>query len=125
MMDFPIPLVVGDHGRPLRFTIRDRFRPAPGCSLDPYNADTWAPCDLTRVVGVRVPIQPLDRSRGPYPLTATKVSPYVNGVCQMIWPPELFTTPGRYEGELSLEYVDGAVVTIYRRLRFIVKARLR
>ncbi|MBF0339788.1 MAG: hypothetical protein HQL95_02340 [Magnetococcales bacterium] len=125
MDDFSIPLVAGDHGRALRFTLRDRLAAAPGRLLNHYDPETWAPCDLTRVVAIRVPVQPRDRSRPPYPLTAMKLAPYTSGLCQMIWPPELFAVPGHYEAEVSLEYAGGAMETVYGRMVFIVKERLR
>ncbi|MBF0192263.1 MAG: hypothetical protein HQL99_14150 [Magnetococcales bacterium] len=120
---FLVPLVAGDHGRPLLLTVRDRFVAAPGRTLNPRDPGTWAPYDLSRIVAIRVPVRPADFSRPPFPLTAMPLQPYGNGDCLVIWPPELFATPGRYEGELSLEYPDGAVETVYRRLLFTVRTR--
>lgn len=121
---FLIPLVAGDHGRPVLLTVRDRFTAAPGRTLDPRDPGSWAACDLSRVAAIRVPVRPLDLSRPSFPLTAMPLQPRAAGVCLLIWPPELFAVPGRYEGELSLEYPDGATETVFRRLLFTVRARL-
>jgi len=118
-----INLVAGDHGQSLLFTIRDNTKAAPSRILDPYDPSTWAPHDLTRVTGIRIPVQPLDRSISPYPLTAAKQPPYTDGVCSIIWPPQLFAIPGRYEGEMSLEYAGGALETVYAKIIFIVRTR--
>ncbi len=122
---FFLSLVVGDHGRAVLVTVRDAFSPAPGRILDPYNPETWVPHNLTRVIGIRVPVRPLDGHKPPFPLTAAKLPPYEEGVCSIIWPPELFDKPGIYEGEMSLEYEGGAIDTIYKRLRFIIKERIQ
>ncbi|MBF0340232.1 MAG: hypothetical protein HQL95_04635 [Magnetococcales bacterium] len=121
----PITLVAGDHGTPLLFTIRDSSRAAPGRVLDPRNPDTWMPYDLTRVAAIHVPIRPVDRSQPPRTLTAVKLSPFGLGFFQMVWEQDLFATPGRYEGEVRLEYADGAVETVYLRLLFVVRESLQ
>lgn len=119
-----IHLTLGDHGRPLRWTIRDRFASIPGISHDPHDPDTWGPCDLTKVASVRVRIQPVDRSRPTTELIAMMLPPRVSGVCQLVWPAWIFPTPGRYDGEISLHYPDGSIETAPQRLIFVVRGRL-
>ncbi|GAB0058041.1 hypothetical protein SIID45300_02381 [Candidatus Magnetaquicoccaceae bacterium FCR-1] len=115
-----IHLSVGDHGKPLLCTLRDRTKAALGAVLDARNPETWKPYDLSRVRTIHATVHPPDGS-DPVLLGATRRAPYAAGVVHLTWSGEVFALPGQYPGEVRMEYLDGSIETVTPRILFIVR----
>jgi hypothetical protein len=119
-----INLVSGDDMPQLDFTLRDSNTAATGMTLDPDNAATWAPIDLTSQT-IRVHFRPLGGTlEDPTVNTMTcgKKTPHTNGECYMQWnPTTLDVEAGTYEAEIELEDATGNKQTIFDKLKFKVR----
>ena len=116
-----INLVQGDTRPQIKFTLKDSNQAASGQNLDPDDSDTFDPIDLTNA-SVRVRI----RKIGETSLLATEtcaVSNPSDGICAMNWSSStLATADGMYEGEIEVEFSNGAKQTVYDKLKFKVRA---
>ena len=116
-----INLVSGDTKPEINLTLKDSNAAASGQTLDSDDSSTWALIDITDPT-VRVKFRALGASTILDTMTCIKVSPTA-GTCYMPWgSTTLDVAAGTYEGEVELTYVSGAVLTLYDRLKFKVRA---
>ena len=116
-----INLVSGDTKPEINLTLKDSNTAASGQTLDPDDSATWGIIDITDPT-VRVKFRALGASTILDTMTCIKVSPTA-GTCYMPWgSTTLDVAAGTYEGEVELTYVSGAVLTLYDRLKFKVRA---
>jgi hypothetical protein len=120
-----INLVSGDDKPELNFTLRDSNTAATGATLDPDDATTWAPIDLSSQV-VKLHFRPLGgtlENTTVNTMTCTVTAPATNGECIMQWnATTLDVDAGTYEAEIELtDSVSGRVQTIFDKLKFKVR----
>jgi len=117
-----INVVARDTKPEVNLTLKDSNTAATGLTLDPDDSSTWAPIDISDPT-IRVKFRALGTSSILDTMTCIKVSPYPNGLCYMPWNAStLDVTAGTYEGEIELTYTNGAVWTLFDRLKFKVRA---
>ena len=117
-----INLVASDTKPEINLTLKDNTTAATGLTLDPDDSTTWAVIDITDP-SVTVKFRALGSSTILDTMTCTKVSPFTDGKCFMTWnATTLAVAAGTYEGEIELNYVSGAIMTLFDRLKFKVRA---
>ena len=117
-----INVVARDTKPEVNLTLKDSNTAAPGLTLDPDDSSTWAPIDISDPT-IRVKFRALGTSSILDTMTCIKVSPYTNGLCYMPWNTStLDVSAGTYEGEIELTYTNGAIWTLFDRLKFKVRA---
>tara|TARA_R100001530_G_C4283941_1_gene146323 strand:+ start:181 stop:558 length:378 start_codon:yes stop_codon:yes gene_type:complete len=117
-----INLVSGDTKPEINLTLKDSNTAASGQTLDPDDSATWAVIDITDPT-VRLKFRALGSSTILDTITCVKVAPYADGKCYVPWgSTTLDVAAGTYEGEVELTYASGAVLTLYDRLKFKVRA---
>ena len=115
--------VQGDDLPTVTLSLRDRNTPAPGCTLDPTDASTWAA--LRRV---DVTIHAAVRAKGGATvldvLTAEIIDVASARIRLLIPVGAAFTSEaGDYEVELTISYEYGSQQTVYDWLLFRVRER--
>jgi len=117
-----INLVANDTKPEINLTLKDNTTAAAGLTLDPDDSSTWALIDISDPA-VTVKFRALGSSTVLDTLTCIKVAPYTNGACYMPWGADtLAVSAGTYEGEISLAYTGGGILTLFDRLKFKVRA---
>ena len=117
-----INLVANDTKPEINLTLKDNTTAAAGLTLDPDDSSTWALIDISDPA-VTVKFRALGSSTVLDTLTCIKVAPYTNGACYMPWGADtLAVSAGTYEGEISLTYTSGGILTLFDRLKFKVRA---
>ena len=115
-----INLVAGDSKPEINFTLKDSNTAAAGLTLDPDDSATWGIIDITDPT-VTVKFRALGGSTVLDTMTCIKVVP-ANGTCYMPWGSDtLDVAAGTYEGEISLTYTSGGILTLFDRLKFKVR----
>ena len=115
-----INLVAGDSKPEINFTLKDSNTAAAGLTLDPDDPATWGIIDITDPT-VTVKFRALGSSTVLDTMTCIKVVP-ADGTCYMPWGSDtLDVAAGTYEGEISLTYTSGGVLTLFDRLKFKVR----
>ena len=116
-----INLVANDTKPEINLTLKDSNTAAAGLTLDPDDSSTWAVIDISDPA-VTVKFRALGTTSVLDTMTCIKVAPYTNGACYMPWGADtLDVSAGTYEGEISLNYVAGGVLTLFDRLKFKVR----
>ena len=116
-----INLVANDTKPEINLTLKDSNTAAAGLTLDPDDSSTWALIDISDPTIV-VKFRALGASTILDTLTCTKVAPYTNGKCFMTWgATTLAVSAGTYEGEISLTYTSGGILTLFDRLKFKIR----
>lgn len=118
-----INLVSGDDKPELNFTLRDSNVAATGATLDPDDATTWAPIDLTGTT-VNVYFRALGADTTPATLPCGFESPAARaiGKCFMTWGTQtLDVEAGTYEAEIEISDAGGKQ-TVFDKLKFKVRA---
>ena len=117
-----INLVANDTKPEINLVLKDNTTAAAGLTLDPDDSATWALIDITDPA-IRVKFRALGAATILDTMTCVKVAPYVNGACFMPWnATTLAVSAGTYEGEIELTYADGAILTLFDRLKFKVRS---
>ena len=117
-----INLVASDTKPEINLTLKDNTTAATGLTLDPDDSTTWAVIDISDP-SVTVKFRALGSSTILDTMTCVKVAPYANGACYMPWgATTLAVAAGTYEGEIELNYTSGAIMTLFDRLKFKVRA---
>ncbi len=117
-----INLVAHDTKPEVNLTLKDSNTAASGLTLDPDDSTTWAVIDISDPI-IRVKFRSLGSSTVLDTMTCIKVAPYTDGACYMPWNADtLDVSAGTYEGEIELTYTNGAIWTIFDRLKFKVRA---
>ena len=117
-----INLVANDTKPEINLTLKDSNTAATGLTLDPDDSSTWSPIDISDPA-VTVKFRALGSSTVLDTMTCVKVAPYTNGECYMPWgATTLNVSAGTYEGEISLNYTSGGILTLYDRLKFKVRS---
>ena len=115
-----INLVAGDSKPEINFTLKDSNTAAAGLTLDPDDSATWGIIDITDPT-VTVKFRALGGSTVLDTMTCIKVVP-ADGTCYMPWGSDtLDVAAGTYEGEISLTYTSGSILTLFDRLKFKVR----
>ena len=115
-----INLVAGDTKPEINLTLKDSNTAAAGLTLDPDDSATWGIIDITDPT-VTVKFRALGASTVLDTLSTVKVVPE-NGTCYMVWGADtLDVAAGTYEGEISLTYTSGGILTLFDRLKFNVR----
>ncbi len=115
-----LKLVVGDTHPELTITLKDSNTAASGQTLDPEDATTFAPIDITGAT-VRVRIREIGTTTILQTVACTIVSPPANGVVTMVFPSSTFASAGLYEGEVELTKSDGNIQTVNELIKFTVR----
>jgi hypothetical protein len=116
-----INLVSGDDKPQLDFTLRDSTTAAAGKVLDPDDATTWAPINLTGHT-VRVYFRDLGGDTILDTMTCGVVAPATGGECFMQWnATTLDVDAGTYEAEIEMEDSTGKKQTIFDKLKFKIR----
>jgi uncharacterized cupin superfamily protein len=114
-----IKVVVGDTHPELNFTLTDSNTAATGKTLDPEDATTFAPIDLTgSTTRVRI------RKIGTTAIVDTIVCSITDataGKCAMVFTNSTFTEAGFYEGEIEITKSDGNIQTVNDLIKFNVR----
>ena len=117
-----INLVANDTKPEINLTLKDNTTAAAGLTLDPDESSTWALIDISDPA-VTVKFRALGSSTVLDTMTCIKVAPYTTGACYMPWGADtLAVSAGTYEGEISLTYTSGGILTLFDRLKFKVRA---
>ena len=117
-----INLVANDTKPEINLTLKDNTTAAAGLTLDPDDSATWALIDISDPT-VKVKFRALGTSTVLDTMTCVKVAPFTNGACYMPWgATTLAVSAGTYEGEIELNYTSGAIMTLFDRLKFKVRA---
>ena len=115
-----INLVAGDTKPEINLTLKDSNTAAAGLTLDPDDSSTWGIIDITDPT-VTVKFRALGASTVLDTMTCIKVVP-ADGTCYMPWGSDtLDVAAGTYEGEISLTYTSGGILTLFDRLKFKVR----
>jgi len=116
-----ISLVAGDDKPEINLTLKDSNTAAVSYTLDPEDSDTWALIDISDPT-VSVKFRALGSTTLLDTLTCIKVAPYTNGECYILWgTTTLDVAAGTYEGEISLTYANGRIMTLFDRLKFKIR----
>ena len=117
-----INLVANDTKPEINLVLKDSNTDAAGLTLDPDDAATWAVIDISDPA-IKVKFRALGASSILDTMTCTKVAPFTDGKCFMTWnATTLAVAAGTYEGEIELNYTSGAIMTLFDRLKFKVRA---
>jgi len=117
-----INLVANDTKPEINLVLKDSNTAAAGLTLDPDDAATWAVIDISDPA-IKVKFRALGATTVLDTMTCTKVAPFTNGACFMTWnATTLAVAAGTYEGEIELNYTSGAIMTLFDRLKFKVRA---
>ena len=115
-----INLVAGDSKPEINFTLKDSNTAAAGLTLDPDDSDTWSAIDISDPA-VTVKFRALGASTVLDTMTCIKTVP-IDGKCYIPWGADtLAVSAGTYEGEISLTYTAGGILTLFDRLKFKVR----
>ena len=115
-----INLVAGDTKPEINLTLKDSNTAAAGLTLDPDDSATWGIIDISDPT-VTVKFRALGASTVLDTMTCIKVVP-ADGTCYMPWGSDtLDVAAGTYEGEISLTYTSGGILTLFDRLKFKVR----
>jgi len=114
--------VASDTKPEINLTLKDNTTAAAGLTLDPDDSTTWAVIDISDP-SVTVKFRALGATTVLDTMTCIKVAPYTDGKCYMPWgATTLDVAAGTYEGEISLNYTAGGVLTLFDRMKFKVRA---
>tara|TARA_B100001939_G_C16675638_1_gene502145 strand:+ start:90 stop:464 length:375 start_codon:yes stop_codon:yes gene_type:complete len=114
-----LKLVVGDTLPELTITLKDSNTAASGQTLDPEDADTFAPIDITSGT-VRLRIREIGTTTVLKTITCT-ITDATNGKCTMVFPSDTFSAAGLYEGEVEFTKSDGNIQTVNDLIKFTVR----
>ena len=115
-----INLVAGDTKPEINFTLKDSNTAAAGLTLDPDDSDTWSAIDISDPA-VTVKFRALGASTVLDTMTCIKTVP-IDGKCYIPWGADtLAVSAGTYEGEISLTYTSGGILTLFDRLKFKIR----
>ena len=115
-----INLVANDTKPEINLTLKDSNTAAAGLTLDPDDSDTWSAIDISDPA-VTVKFRALGASTVLDTMTCIKTAP-TDGKCYMPWGADtLAVSAGTYEGEISLTYTAGGVLTLFDRLKFKIR----
>lgn len=118
-----IRLVSGNTLPELNITLRDSNTAAQGQTLDPSDPTTWAIIDLTSVSSVVMKFRKIGATTLKATLPCTIVAPATNGNVIMQWTTDsLSGVVGDYEGEISLTYNNGKIVSVRDLFKFDIRA---
>lgn len=114
-----LKLVVGDTLPELTITLKDSNTAASGKTLDPEDATTFAPIDITNGE-VRVRVREIGTTALLQTVLCTITNP-TNGICTMVFPSNTFASAGLYEGEVEFTKSGGGVQTVNELIKFTVR----
>lgn len=115
-----LKLVVGDTLPELTITLKDSNTAASGKTLDPEDASTFSPIDITGGT-VRVRIREIGTTTVLKTVLCT-LTDASNGVCVMLFPGDTFTSAGLYEGEVEFTKADTtSIQTVNDLIKFTVR----
>ena len=115
-----INLVANDTKPEINLTLKDSNTAAAGLTLDPDDSDTWSAIDISDPT-VTVKFRALGVSTVLDTMTCIKTAP-TDGKCYMPWGADtLAVSAGTYEGEISLTYTSGGILTLFDRLKFKIR----
>jgi hypothetical protein len=114
-----LKLVVGDTLPELTITLKDSNTAASGQTLDPEDATTFAPIDITSGT-VKVRIRQIGTTTVLQTVTCT-ITNASNGICTMLFPSNTFSSAGLYEGEVEFTKSDGNIQTVNELIKFTVR----
>jgi hypothetical protein len=118
-----IRLVSGDTLPELNITLRDSNTAAPGLTLDETDPTTWKIIDLSSVSTVNMNFKKIGSSTIHETLPCTMVAPLTNGEVIMQWTTSSLTgVAGEYEGEITITYTSGKIITVRDLLKFDIRA---
>jgi len=115
-----INLVVGDTLPEITVTLRDSNKAVSGQVLDPDDATTWDPIDLTNAT-VTMRIREVGATVVSSALTMTVVSPPTDGKAVTNFPAGTLTTAGVFEAEVEISYSGGAKQTVHDLIKLKVR----
>ena len=114
-----INLVTGDTLPQLTLNLKDSNLAAAGKILDEENSETWAPINLTNATVV-MRMRPI----GSLVVSATLSFTVLNGAAGtalLIFPAGTLSTAGLFEGEIEVNYFNGAKHTVPDLLKLKVR----
>lgn len=114
-----LKLVVGDTLPELTITLKDSNTAVSGQTLDPEDASTFAPIDITSGT-VRLRVREIGTTTVLKTILCT-ITDATNGVCTMIFPSDTFSSAGLYEGEVEFTKSDGNIQTVNDLIKFTVR----
>ena len=115
-----INLVANDTKPEINLTLKDNSTAAAGLTLDPDDSSTWALIDISDPTVV-VKFRALGASTVLDTMTCIKTVP-IDGKCYIPWGADtLAVSAGTYEGEISLTYTSGGILTLFDRLKFKIR----
>lgn len=115
-----INLVKDDTAPVLTVTLKDSNEAATGLTLDPDNAATWKPIDLTGAT-----VQMFFRQLGTTTVKDTITGAITNasgGEVTIGWNASSLDTAGTYEGEIQVTLGSGKIQTVFDKIKFKVRA---
>ena len=115
-----INLVANDTKPEINLTLKDNGTAAAGLTLDPDDSDTWSAIDISDPA-VTVKFRALGASTVLDTMTCIKTVP-IDGKCYIPRGADtLAVSAGTYEGEISLTYTSGGILTLFDRLKFKIR----
>ena len=115
-----INLVANDTKPEINLTLKDSNTAAAGLTLDPDDSDTWSAIDISDPA-VTVKFRALGASTVLDTMTCIKTAA-TDGKCYIPWGADtLAVAAGTYEGEISLTYTSGGILTLFDRLKFKIR----
>ena len=115
-----INLVANDTKPEINLTLKDSNTAAAGLTLDPDDSDTWSAIDISDPA-VTVKFRALGASTVLDTMTCINTVP-IDGKCYIPWGADtLAVSAGTYEGEISLTYTSGGILTLFDRLKFKIR----
>ncbi len=118
-----IRLVSGDTLPELNITLRDSNTAAPGKTLDETDPTTWNIITLVGVSTVKMNFRKIGSTTIHETLPCTITTPLADGVVIMQWTTSSLTgIAGEYEGEITITYSTGKIITVRDLLKFNIRA---
>ena len=118
-----IRLVSGDTMPELNITLRDSNTAAPGKTLDETDPTTWNIITLVGVSTVKMNFRKIGSTTIHETLNCTLTTPLSGGVVVMQWTTSSLTgIAGEYEGEITITYSTGKIITVRDLLKFDIRA---
>ena len=114
-----LKLVVGDTLPELTITLKDSNTAAAGKTLDPEDATTFAPIDITGGE-IRVRVREIGTTAVLQTILCT-ITDASNGICAMVFPSTTFSSGGLYEGEVEFTKAGGGIQTVNELIKFTVR----
>lgn len=116
-----INLVKDDTGPVLTITLKDSNEAASGKTLDPDDASTWKPIDLSGSATVVMYLRKVGSTTLKDTLSGT-ITDAEGGEVSIAWGASSLDTAGTYEGEIQVTLASGKIQTVYDKIKFKVRA---